>query len=83
MSNIRDVTSSKKNYDEFRTSIGLRLKHEAEIKRLRQLHIYTTDADAIRDIMDKGINTVLEALGLQPLDYKEMMEYNDGEVVKA
>jgi hypothetical protein len=80
MSNNNDKKIGIKNKKEYRLSVGLRKTQQAELKRFVDLDLFTTGADALRDIVERGIEDFRTEKGLQPLDYTHINELRECEV---
>jgi len=59
--------------------VGLRKPQEAELKRFVDLDLFTTVADAMRDIVERGIADFRNEKGLKPLDYTYATESRECE----
>lgn len=81
MTDHKEEKIGKRNKKEYRLSVGLRKTQEVELKRFVDLDLYTTRADAIRDVVERGIADYLNEKGMKPLDYTYATESRECETV--
>lgn len=74
MTDHKEEKIGKRNKKEYRLSVGLRKTQEVELKRFVDLKLYTTGADALRDIVERGIADYLNEKGMTPLNYTSVTE---------
>lgn len=80
MSDNKEEKIGKRNKKEYRLSVGLRKTQEVELKRFVDLKLFTTGADALRDIVERGIADYLKEKGMKPLDYTYATEPRECEI---